>query len=86
MLPLPADAAMGTLISNALLYWNPGQLISPAIAVPAGKSFWVVGMDSAREYYELFVGCTPVWVPAEAMGPTYDSVWNGRPLPTAVVQ
>jgi len=27
-----------------------------------------------------------VWVPKATLGPNYDAVWNGAPLPTAVVE
>ena len=29
----------------------------------------------------ILIGCALAWVPVESVGPTYDDVWNGRPLP-----
>ncbi len=82
LLSLPTDAAVGTLIGNADAYWKPGQLTDPLVTLPPGKSFWVLGMSHDGQYYEIYVECQKVWVRAETMGPNYDTVWNGHPLPT----
>lgn len=75
----------GAFVAWADFYYEPGQLIDPSIGVPAGKTAWVLGMDESGEYYQILWANTTVWVLAETMGPNYDEVWNGAPLPTDVV-
>ena len=82
--PLTADSVVGTFVLDTDVYWAPDEL-AVGHRITAGKSYWVVGMDATRQYYKVFVQCTPVWVPVNTVGPNYDEVWLGRPLPTTVV-
>lgn len=77
------NAVVGTLVHSAPVYWRPGQSID--LTLEAGKSFWVLGMDSAQEHYQIYIQCQKVWIPADAIGPNYDDVWQGRPLPTTII-
>ncbi|MCZ7540100.1 MAG: hypothetical protein M5U29_09335 [Anaerolineae bacterium] len=85
LLPIPATAVGGTFMADAPVYWEPGELTSPLVTISAGNSARVLGVDESGEYYKIIWGCDLVWVPAGTMGPNYDAVWNGRPLPTGVV-
>jgi hypothetical protein len=85
LLPIPATAVGGTFVADAPVYWKPGELASPLVTIPAGNSARVLGLDSTGEYYKIIWVCDFVWVPKATLGPNYDAVWNGAPLPTAVV-
>lgn len=63
----------------------PGELVSPYTEIAAGQSARVIGMDASGQYYKILWVCDFVWVPASTIGPNYDDVWHGAPLPTAVV-
>lgn len=85
MPPVPANAAVGKFIDYAPTYWSPGQLTSPLVTLGAGKSALVLGTDESGAYYKIYWGCSILWVPVDSMGPNYDAVWQGWPLPTDVV-
>jgi len=83
-LNIPSTAAMGAFVADAPVYSNPGVLIDPPITIPAGKTFWVLGLDATGQYYQIYLECSSVWVPASAVGPNFDDLWQGRPLPTEI--
>ncbi len=85
LMPLPSTAVVGAFVADAPLYWTPGQLVSPQLTLPAGKTAWVIGKDASGGYYKILWVCQFVWVPANTLGPNYDAVWQGRPLPADVV-
>lgn len=85
LMNIPSTAVVGAFVAGAPLYWEPGQLVQPYTEITAGSTAWVLGVDKRGEYYKIIWGCDLVWVPAGTMGPNYDAVWNGRPLPTGVV-
>ena len=78
-------AAGATLVRDAMLYAMPGQPVTPEIVLPAGKNVIVLGMDESGQYYKVVFAATYLWVEADALGPNYDAVWGGAPLPTQVV-
>ena len=80
------NAAVGRFTADAPTYWAPGQPTAPQVTIPAGKTAWVLGMDASGAYYQIIWACDLLWVPVETMGPNYDEVWNGTPLPTGVVE
>jgi hypothetical protein len=83
---IPAQAVVGTFVANASAYYEPGQLITnPPVVIEAGKSYWVAGQDATGMYRKVLISCQWVWVLRDTVGPTYDDVWNGKPLPTDVV-
>jgi hypothetical protein len=86
LLPIPPTAVGGTFVADAPVYWKPGQLTSPLVTIAAGNSARVLGLDASGQYYKIIWVCDFVWVPVGTLGPNYDAVWNGAPLPTAVVQ
>lgn len=85
LIPIPEGAVGGTFTTNSELYWLPGEVIAPAIVMEPGKTVRVIGLDASGKYYKILYGCSFVWARAETLGPTFDAVWNGAPLPTAVV-
>ena len=49
-------------------------------------TLWVYGVDASGSYYKVMLAGKFFWVPVNAMGPNYDDVWNGTPLPTGAVE
>lgn len=84
-LTIPGSAVMGKFISDARLYYSPDKVIVPAASLSTGQSAYVLGVNSTGAYYKIIWVCQYLWVPVETMGPNYDPVWGGRPLPTDVV-
>lgn len=85
---LPSWAVVGAFLSDTQTYWAPdlSKATSPPIVIPAGKTAWVLGQDSGKQFYKIIWACSMLWVPTESMGPNFDEVWNGAPLPTDVVE
>ncbi|HEX3053557.1 MAG TPA: hypothetical protein VHP83_23055 [Aggregatilineaceae bacterium] len=85
---LPSSAVGGTLVQSAELYWgpDPGQLVKPLVTLAVGKHVLVVGPDATDAFYKIIFAGKSLWVRAETLGPNFDSVWGGRPLPTNAVQ
>lgn len=86
MQPIPATAVGGSFVADAPLYYMPGDLVEPATSIAAGNTAWVLGKDASGQYYKILWSCDQLWVPVSSMGPNYDAVWNGTPLPTGVVE
>ncbi len=86
LMPIPSTAVVGSFVADAPVYWKPGDLTHPLVTIPAGKTAWVLGQDASGQYYKIVWVCDLVWVPKATMGPNYDAVWNGKPLPTEIVQ
>jgi len=86
MMPVPATAVGGAFVADALVYWAPGKLTDPVLTIPAGSTARVIGVDASGDYYKIVWSCDFLWVPVETVGPNYDNVWNGKPLPTDVVE
>ncbi len=85
LLPIPKTAVGGTFVADAPVYWSPGKLTNPLVTIKAGNSARVIGLDASGQYYKIIWVCGYVWVPKATMGPNYDAVWNGAPLPVGVV-
>jgi len=83
---LPTTSVVGSFLSDALLYAEPGVSTSPALTLSAGKTAWVLGEDASGGYYKILWVCDYLWVKKGTLGPNPDAVWQGRPLPTNVVQ
>jgi hypothetical protein len=80
-MPISDTSVVGTFVKTTPTYWTPGQPTSPLVTIPAGKTAWVLGTDPSGRYYEIVWVCNLLWVPVDTMGPNYDDVWKGRPLP-----
>jgi hypothetical protein len=85
LLDIPDTAVVGTFVADVVADWTPGVPTGPAVTLEAGKTAWVLGVDESGAYYKIFWGCQTLWVPVGAMGPNFDDVWHGTPLPTGVV-
>jgi len=83
---IPAGTVGGTFVANAQTYWAPGKLTAPLVTLAAGKSARVIGLDESGQYYKIIWNCNYLWVLKDTLGPNYDKVWNGAPLPTTVVK
>lgn len=81
---IPETAVGGTFVADAPVFWAPGELID--VVITAGNSARVLGVDASGEYYKIIWVCDYLWVPKSSLGPNYDAVWNGAPLPTEVVE
>ncbi len=87
MVPMTPDAVVGMVKSDTALYFAPrADAMVKGLTLSAGKTVWVLGMDASRQYYQIVLAGKYLWVPAAALGPNYDEVWAGTPLPTTVVQ
>ena len=81
---LSADAVVGAFLTNTALQGTPG--VDSPYVVDAGQTAWVLGVDASGMYYKVVWACGYYWVPVSSMGPNYDEVWDGHPLPTNVVE
>jgi hypothetical protein len=83
---IPPQAVVGSFVAPAAVYFAPGQLITnPPLTIEPGKTYWVAGQDATGMYRKVLLSCQWVWVLRDTVGPNYDSVWQGKPLPTDVV-
>ena len=55
------------------------------MSITAGNTAIVIGLDASGAYWKIIWECGTLWVPVETMGPNYDAVWNGAPLPAGTV-
>jgi hypothetical protein len=83
---LPSTAVVGALTGDANVFWKPGNQADPTITLDAGKTYWVDGLDSTGQYRRILLTCSWWWVEASKVGPNYDDVWHGTPLPTHTVK
>jgi hypothetical protein len=77
---------VGRFNDNTEVFWSPGQNVTPTTVIEVGNTAWVLGVDASGQYYKIIWSCDYLWVPVSSMGPNFDDVWNGMPLPTGVVE
>ncbi|MBI5959457.1 MAG: hypothetical protein HY866_12025 [Chloroflexi bacterium] len=88
---IPDGSVVGSFLSDTQLFWAP-DAESASIeynigATPAlPKTAWVIGQDASESFYKIVWVCQYLWVPVSTMGPNYDAVWQGTPLPTRIVK
>jgi len=80
------NAVVGSFVLPASFYFKPGVAAGSGYGAAPGQTAWVLGVDESGEYYKIAWGCNYLWVLTSTMGPNYDKVWNGAPLPTTVVE
>ncbi len=85
-LPIPSTAVVGAFLDNTATYYSPGQLVVPPTVIEVGQTAWTLGVDAAGAYRKIIWACQYLWVPEGSMGPNFDEVWNGKPLPMDVVE
>ncbi len=86
MVSMPARAVVGTFTQDTPLYYAPAAGATSTYAMSAGQSLWVLGLDASGQFYQVLLSGQLSWVPVGTIGPNYDEVWNGTPLPTTTVQ
>ncbi len=85
MIPIPEHAVVGTLLRTTPVYYAPDPLAVGTIELETPMTLWVFGIDQSGEFYLAMLAGKTFWLPVDAVGPNYDEVWNGKPLPTTVV-
>jgi hypothetical protein len=87
---IPTGSVVGSFVSDTQFYWSPdAEDASTTYSVGAGtapKTAWVIGQDASEGFYKIVWACQYLWVPQNTMGPNYDAVWGGAPLPTRIVE
>jgi hypothetical protein len=72
-------------VTTTPAYFAPSANAVTPITIAAGKTLWVLGVDSSGDFYKVVMAGRYFWVPVDTMGPNFDNVWQGRPLPTNVI-
>lgn len=85
LVELPSGSVVGAFVTTTPAYYAPRANAETDTVIEAAKTLWVLGVDASGNYYKVVLAGTYLWVPVETMGPNYDEVWNGTPLPTNVV-
>jgi hypothetical protein len=85
MVPIPPYAVVGTFVTTTVALFAPDAAAVTEHEIQAGTSVWVYGMDESGQFYYVMMSGQFFWVPAATLGPNYDDVWQGAPLPTNVV-
>jgi hypothetical protein len=85
VLDIPSTAVGGQFVTHAEVYWTPGELTNPLVVIPLGNTARVLGTDASGQYYQIIWACDFVWVRTNTIGPNFDNVWQGRPLPAGVI-
>lgn len=80
-----SKAVSGAFVAPAPVYWAPSYDKKTGLTIAAGKTFYTFGVDETGDFRQVLLACTLVWVPADTMGPNFDAVWNGAPLPMTVI-
>lgn len=86
MVPIPDSAVVGKFLAWTPLYYLPHLDAPTDYNMEPGQSLWVFGVDASGQFYQVLLSGKLIWAPVESMGPNYDAVWNGTPLPTTVVE
>lgn len=85
MVMLPSGSVVGSFVTTTPAYFAPRTDAITSITIAAGKTLWVLGVDSSGDFYKVVMAGRYFWVPVETMGPNFDNVWQGRPLPTTEI-
>ena len=72
-----------TMTSDAQTYWKVAEATDTVLK--AGTNVRAIGVDASGMYTQILFACDFLWVPTAAIGPNYESPWNGAPLPTGVI-
>lgn|GEM_PF-1266784 len=79
---IPVGSVVGDLPLGGRAYWAPGK-ITPEVYINPG-TYWVVDAfrdEDGNDWYQIYLSCQYLWVPAEWMSPTFDGPWDGQALP-----
>ncbi|MCZ7539395.1 MAG: hypothetical protein M5U29_05680 [Anaerolineae bacterium] len=86
MVPIPETAVVGSVLADTPAYYAPQADAQTGITIAAGKTLWVYGVDASGTFYKVMLSGQFFWLPTSVMGPNYDEVWQGSPLPPDVVE
>ncbi len=86
MVAIPDTAVVGTFTTSTPLYFQPEASSASTYSMRAGQSLWVFGLDESGEFYQVLLSGRIYWIPVDTMGPDFDAVWQGHPLPTNIVE
>ena len=86
LVPIPDTAVGGAFVTDTPIYFAPRTDAATDIVMEQGKTVWVYGVDASGAFYKVMLAGKLFWVPVNTLGPNYDEVWNGTPLPTNVVE
>lgn len=81
LMNIPDTAVVGTFVTDALAYWSADASATTDVVIPAENTAWVLEKDASGAFYKIVWACDYLWVPVETLGPTYDDLWQGMPLP-----
>lgn len=82
---LPSGSVVGLFVATTPAYFAPQAGATTETVIEAGKTLWVLGVDASGNFYKVLISGQYFWVPVGTMGPNFDEVWNGAPLPTQTV-
>ena len=85
MVYIPETAVVGTFTANTALYFDANAECASAHQMSEGQTLWVLGINEAGTFYQVLLSGQTYWVPVNNIGPNYDNVWHGTPLPTVIV-
>jgi hypothetical protein len=83
---LPSGSVVGAFVTTTPAYFAPQAGAATDTVLEAGKTLWVLGVDASGQFYKVVMAGKYFWVPVNTLGPNYDEVWNGTPLPTNTVE
>jgi hypothetical protein len=86
MVPISDAAVVGSFVTTTPIYYAPDDVAVTGTVMEGGKTAWVYGVDESGQFYKVMLSGRFFWVPVETMGPNFDDVWQGHPLPTEVVE
>ncbi len=86
MITLPPGSVVGTFTITTPLYFAPENGAEADEVIEMGKSLWVTKLDPTGQFYQVALSGQFLWVPVGTIGPTYDDVWYGTPLPTLNIE
>jgi hypothetical protein len=86
LVDLPSGSVVGAFVTTTPAYFAPQANAATSTVLDAGKTLWVLGVDASGQFYKVVLAGKYFWVPVSSMGPNYDEVWQGTPLPTNVIE
>ncbi len=85
MVDISPEAVVGTFLVDTPVYYAPKADAVTTTVMEAGKTVWVYGVDSSKQYYRAMIAGHFFWVPVNTLGTNPDEVWNNTPLPQVVI-
>lgn len=79
MVDLPTGSVVGAVVADTPVYFAPEAGAATDIIIEAGKTLWVI--ERVDGFYKVVLSGKFFYLPVGSMGPNYDEVWNGTPLP-----